>query len=244
MGAQAQAKVSPDGTVQIDPEDQTGPGWREDHLPPAQQAAHLPKAELREEDMTLEPEVFVYLPPGGPQGGDYRLTVQPGMEVTTPMGASVIIVPEITIAFPLATKRFTTPTIVSREVANLPCFLAQGKTPAEAAVAAHDAAERDIRKIKFKILTSLAGRSGRIKRLSEIQAQHSPEAKVSGIVAALRAQGTQESEIERILRAGMAQAAEPPDATPHVEKQGGAEVVVMAGMKVTPPKHVPAPPMR
>lgn len=222
-------------------EDQVGGQWSADHLPPAVAEQLAPAAPLEatsDEDISLEPETFVYSqtgqfpPPANDQGGPFTLTVQAGRIGHNMLGEETVHVATLVPDFPLPSRRYTTPTLAERTKAQFDILRRQGMTVDQANAEAPKAGAEDIRQIKRGIMSSIDYRSGKIRRLEDIRKpQPEDAARAVGIMKALEGSGVNVVELLRL--AGVKIAVEPKPVVP--DPSDGFDKDAL--------KRAPAPPM-
>ncbi|HUW31132.1 MAG TPA: hypothetical protein VM223_05920 [Planctomycetota bacterium] len=150
--------------------DQKGQGWAKDHLPAALRVGNLPTPPVSRDELSLEPEIFVWLKGAlDPNEGDFAMSIPARQRVPNGTGGWTVL-PARTIAFPRPGCRYTTPDLAELEDLQYGFFRGQGKKETVARKSAHEAAVEELRDLKWCIWNSAEGRSKEIVPLAVAQA--------------------------------------------------------------------------
>jgi len=171
---QAPATTKRDCTT---PDEEIGKGWREDHLPPNVRRNRLGAApRLKQSDMTLDPQTYVYTPKKRMEAGPYTLIVRAGEKMGRAVGQNAIEKPAIVARFNGPGKTYTVPLPEDLEPAWYDIYTSQlDKGEAEAGKLALVAAERDVRFIKWRIETNADYLAGWIKKSDDARKMAEPD---------------------------------------------------------------------
>lgn len=210
---QAPATTKRDCTT---PDEEIGKGWREDHLPPNVRRSRLGASRVKQSDMTLDPQTYVYCPKKRTEAGPYTIILRGGEKLGRAIGQRAIEKPGIVAKFTGPGRTYTVPTADELEPAWYDIYTSQLDMSGETALTeARAAAERDVRYIKWRIETNADYLAGWLKKIDE--ARKPAEADVKRAVGLI---GALEREIGAdAVHALLAKARADMEATP----QAGAE---------------------
>jgi len=152
----------------ITPDDQIGKGWCEDHLPPNVRRSRLPAPRIKQSDMTLDPQTYVYCPKNRSEAGPYTLFLRAGEKMGRAIGQNAIEKPAIVARFTGPGKTYAVPSPEELEPAWYDIYTSQlDKGEEEARKLALTAAQRDVRFIKWRIETNPDYLAGWIKKVED-----------------------------------------------------------------------------
>lgn len=159
-----------DASEVITVEEQVGGHYKSDHLPRELRARSMPEPPRHRNELTIEPETFVYQPKRRQNCGDIVLTVPSNQRVPDGRGGWTVV-PSRLIGFPLPGLRYTTPKVEDVAYEEEQYLRGVGKIENEKQLkkVARENAESIIRDIKWAIWSSQEGRTGIIVPLDEAQ---------------------------------------------------------------------------
>ena len=230
-------------------EDQKGPG-SELRLPPSIQEQLLPPAPpVTDEEISLDPEVFVYSVSGFPpkpnrENGPFALVIKGGKQAQPISGG-----PSVWYELPMVAHfggkdaapsysplRYTTPTVAERQAALFDMMRQRGDTVAVAKKESLEAAKQDIIDCKKELFNSFEWRGGKIRRLKDVNRPQAQDAtNAVGVIRSLQDAGI---DVRAILaQAGIDVSALPAGTVPEEQAEQGAD-----GVPERVGKHIPPHP--